>query len=71
MAYDVVRPDEFEWLTRPHDPGEPARHVVGVHAALTAKSPLGSGEPAIRVGKDTAIEGVVIDSHRLRIELDL
>ena len=28
MAYDVVRPDEFEWRTRPHEPGEPARHVA-------------------------------------------
>src|SRR5262245_3683941 len=28
MAYDAVRPDEFEWLTRPHEPDEPARHVA-------------------------------------------
>jgi quercetin dioxygenase-like cupin family protein len=28
VAYDVVRPDELEWLTRPHEPGEPARHVA-------------------------------------------
>jgi mannose-6-phosphate isomerase-like protein (cupin superfamily) len=28
VAYDVVRPDEFEWLTRPHEPEEPARHVA-------------------------------------------
>lgn len=28
MGYDVVRPSEFEWLTRPHEPGEPARHVA-------------------------------------------
>jgi quercetin dioxygenase-like cupin family protein len=28
VAHDVVRPDEFEWLTRPHEPGEPARHVA-------------------------------------------
>ncbi len=28
MAYAVVRPDEFEWLTRPHERGEPARHVA-------------------------------------------
>ncbi|HEY7693595.1 MAG TPA: cupin domain-containing protein [Gaiellaceae bacterium] len=24
----AVRPDELEWLTRPHEPGEPARHVA-------------------------------------------
>ena len=28
MGYDVVRPDEFEWLTRAHESGEPARHVA-------------------------------------------
>src|SRR4051794_33180848 len=28
VAYDVIRPDDFEWLTRPHEPGEPARHVA-------------------------------------------
>ena len=28
MAYNVVRPDEFQWLTRPREPGEPARHVA-------------------------------------------
>jgi quercetin dioxygenase-like cupin family protein len=24
----VVAPEDFEWLTRPHEPGEPARHVA-------------------------------------------
>jgi mannose-6-phosphate isomerase-like protein (cupin superfamily) len=24
----VVHPDELEWTTRPHEPGEPARHVA-------------------------------------------
>ena len=28
MAFRVVRPDELEWITRPHAPGEPARHVA-------------------------------------------
>jgi quercetin dioxygenase-like cupin family protein len=28
MAYRVTTPDEFEWITRPHEPGEPARHVA-------------------------------------------
>jgi hypothetical protein len=27
VAYDVIRPDGFEWLMRPHEPGKPARHV--------------------------------------------
>jgi mannose-6-phosphate isomerase-like protein (cupin superfamily) len=26
-GWRAVRPDEFEWVTRPHEPGEPARHV--------------------------------------------
>jgi quercetin dioxygenase-like cupin family protein len=28
VGYRVVRPDELEWITRPHEPGEPARHVA-------------------------------------------
>jgi mannose-6-phosphate isomerase-like protein (cupin superfamily) len=28
MAFGVMRPDEFEWITRPHEPDEPARHVA-------------------------------------------
>jgi quercetin dioxygenase-like cupin family protein len=28
MAYHVVYPAELEWTTRPHEPGEPARHVA-------------------------------------------
>jgi mannose-6-phosphate isomerase-like protein (cupin superfamily) len=28
VAYRVVVPNEFEWITRPHEPGEPARHVA-------------------------------------------
>jgi quercetin dioxygenase-like cupin family protein len=28
MGFQVVVPDEVEWITRPHEPGEPARHVA-------------------------------------------
>ncbi len=28
MAFRVIRPDSFSWITRPHEPGEPARHVA-------------------------------------------
>ena len=28
MSYRVVRPSELDWITRPHEPGEPARHVA-------------------------------------------
>jgi quercetin dioxygenase-like cupin family protein len=28
VAFRVVIPDQLEWTTRPHEPGEPARHVA-------------------------------------------
>ena len=28
MAYRMLSPEDFEWITRPHVPGEPARHVA-------------------------------------------
>src|SRR5947199_8619893 len=28
MAFRVIRPDGLEWITRPHEPEEPARHVA-------------------------------------------
>ena len=28
MAFRTVRPDELEWITRPHEEDEPARHVA-------------------------------------------
>jgi mannose-6-phosphate isomerase-like protein (cupin superfamily) len=28
MPYSTIQPDDFEWITRPHEPGEPARHVA-------------------------------------------
>jgi quercetin dioxygenase-like cupin family protein len=28
MPYRVLIPDHHEWVTRPHEPGEPARHVA-------------------------------------------
>jgi mannose-6-phosphate isomerase-like protein (cupin superfamily) len=28
VTFRVVRPDELEAITRPHEPGEPARHVT-------------------------------------------
>src|ERR687884_137717 len=34
MGYRVVRPDELEWITRPHEPGEPARHVAELSEQL-------------------------------------
>jgi hypothetical protein len=28
MSYRAVRPEDYEWITRPHEPGAPARHVA-------------------------------------------
>jgi quercetin dioxygenase-like cupin family protein len=28
MSYRAVRPEDYEWITRPHEPGQPARHVA-------------------------------------------
>ena len=28
MAFRVIRPDELEWITRPNEPDEAARHVA-------------------------------------------
>jgi quercetin dioxygenase-like cupin family protein len=28
MGFHVVRPESLDWITRPHEPGEPARHVT-------------------------------------------
>jgi mannose-6-phosphate isomerase-like protein (cupin superfamily) len=33
MAYRAILPDDFEWITRPHEPGEPARHVAELSEA--------------------------------------
>ena len=34
MEIRVARPDELEWITRPHEPGEPARHVTELSERL-------------------------------------
>ena len=28
MAFRVVTPGDLQWITRPHEPGEPSRHVA-------------------------------------------
>jgi hypothetical protein len=48
---------------------KPRLRIERLRADLRARSPLGSGQPAIRVG-DVAIDGVAIDGHRLMVELD-
>src|SRR4051795_6164480 len=34
MAFRSVPPEKFDWITRPHEPGEPARHVAELSERL-------------------------------------
>ena len=34
MAFSVIEPGRFEWIDRPHEPGEPARHVAELSERL-------------------------------------
>ena len=47
----------------------PQLTIKRVHAALTSKSPAGSGEPSIALGDETTIEGAAIDGRGLVVEL--
>jgi quercetin dioxygenase-like cupin family protein len=33
MSYRVVNPQDLDWITRPHEAGEPARHVAELSEA--------------------------------------
>jgi hypothetical protein len=49
---------------------KPQFAVRRVNASLVSKSARGSGEPAIRIGDGTAVEGVSIGGHKLIVELN-
>ena len=49
----------------------PRLTIKRLRAALTARSPITSGEPAIAVDDTTVLEGVAIDGHPLTFELSL
>jgi mannose-6-phosphate isomerase-like protein (cupin superfamily) len=34
MAFAIVLPEQLQWLTRPHEPGEPARYVAELQARV-------------------------------------
>ena len=34
MGFRAIPPDEPDWITRPHEPGEPARHVAELSDAM-------------------------------------
>ena len=50
---------------------QPRMSVGRLRAALTARSPLGSGEPSIRVDRSVAVENVTVDGRALVVELDV
>jgi len=33
MSFRVVRPEDWSWITRPHEADEPARHVAELSEA--------------------------------------
>lgn len=49
---------------------KPRLTIKRLRAELQARSPQGSGQPAIRVAKEAAVDGVVIDGHRLVVQLN-
>jgi hypothetical protein len=51
--------------------GRKPRLTIGrIRAELTNRSAGLSGQPSIRIGKDTVIDGISIEGHRLIVELD-
>jgi hypothetical protein len=75
-TYHRVREDALTMSTRVNADltglvieGKPRLTVKRLHAAITSKSPTGSGEPAIAVGSETVIDGVAVDGHALIVEL--
>jgi len=49
---------------------KPRLTVAHVRGELHARSPLGSGEPSIRVDEGSVVEGVDIDGHKLIVQVD-
>ena len=49
---------------------KPRMTIKRVVAELTNRSAGHSGQPAIRIGKDVAIDGISIEGHRLVVELN-
>jgi hypothetical protein len=47
----------------------PRLRIRRLRAGLTGTTPLGSGQPSIRVDRDVVIEGITIDRYRLVVEL--
>jgi hypothetical protein len=63
----TVSAEVRELLVGEHSPSLSVKRVRGT---LIAKNPGASGEPPIRPGSDTLIEGVSIDGYKLTVELN-
>jgi hypothetical protein len=50
---------------------KPVLTAKKVHGTLRSKSPLGSGEPGVALGRETVIEGLAIDGFGLVVEFDI
>jgi hypothetical protein len=49
----ISLPEQLEWTTRPHEPGEPARHVVSLQGTMNLSTPgrtCGATRPAHEAG---------------------
>jgi hypothetical protein len=49
---------------------KPRLKIARIRAELTNRSAGYSGQPSIRIGKDTVIDGISIEGYRLVVELD-
>ena len=75
MSFKAIRPDEFEWITRPHEPGEPARHVAELSDAIGSAHVRGNvwrydpGAKGVRHRHKTQEETFVVLAGELSIYL--
>jgi quercetin dioxygenase-like cupin family protein len=42
VPWAIANPDDFTWITRPHEPGEPARHVAELSERLSLANVRGN-----------------------------
>ena len=56
MPFRAIGPDRFEWITRPHEPDEPARHVAELSEAAGFAHTRGGG--LIHVEPGTPLQSV-------------
>jgi quercetin dioxygenase-like cupin family protein len=42
VPFSIVLPEQLEWTTRPHEPGEPARHVAELQGAMNFQHTRGN-----------------------------